>query len=293
VAHKPSSDLSETDNSKERLTMHVQGISHWAPANIGPYSQAIKFTPRRQHGAGGRRRAALVRAGAQAPHARHPRRRATGAHPQCRASMYYNEYWLSSRRDGSMVLAGGGASARWLSSTSRASSAPSSHGRISAVSCKLVSVDVPAVVRERGGVSLAPRAGRQHAQRAPRGGAGVRAQEASLQQGAAALRRQVPHILSGVERALGCCDSRSGLRRQHAHRHPSRRDRSTRASPPQRVHLPLHQRTAARGVMSLSHAGCGSRSDVAIARSVLTAVPVLALHNAFTFLSISGLRLEE
>lgn len=22
--------------------MHVQGISHWAPANIGPYSQAIK-----------------------------------------------------------------------------------------------------------------------------------------------------------------------------------------------------------------------------------------------------------
>ncbi|XP_029456071.1 diphthine--ammonia ligase isoform X2 [Rhinatrema bivittatum] len=26
----------------ERLTMHVQSISHWAPANIGPYSQAIK-----------------------------------------------------------------------------------------------------------------------------------------------------------------------------------------------------------------------------------------------------------
>ena len=22
--------------------MHVQGISHWAPANIGPYSQAVK-----------------------------------------------------------------------------------------------------------------------------------------------------------------------------------------------------------------------------------------------------------
>ncbi|KOB67647.1 putative atpase pp-loop superfamily, partial [Operophtera brumata] len=43
VAHKPSSDLSETDTSKERLTMHVQGISHWAPANIGPYSQAIKI----------------------------------------------------------------------------------------------------------------------------------------------------------------------------------------------------------------------------------------------------------
>jgi len=25
----------------ERRVMHVQGISHWAPANIGPYSQAI------------------------------------------------------------------------------------------------------------------------------------------------------------------------------------------------------------------------------------------------------------
>lgn len=22
--------------------MHVQGISHWAPANIGPYSQAVR-----------------------------------------------------------------------------------------------------------------------------------------------------------------------------------------------------------------------------------------------------------
>lgn len=26
-----------------RDTMHVQSISHWAPANIGPYSQAIKI----------------------------------------------------------------------------------------------------------------------------------------------------------------------------------------------------------------------------------------------------------
>ena len=25
-----------------RSTMHVQSISHWAPANIGPYSQAVK-----------------------------------------------------------------------------------------------------------------------------------------------------------------------------------------------------------------------------------------------------------
>ena len=29
-------------NHDNRLTMHVQGLSHWAPANIGPYSQAVK-----------------------------------------------------------------------------------------------------------------------------------------------------------------------------------------------------------------------------------------------------------
>ncbi|CAG4961834.1 unnamed protein product [Colias eurytheme] len=46
VAHKPvpgSSMEGEGAMSKERVTMHVQGISHWAPANIGPYSQAIKI----------------------------------------------------------------------------------------------------------------------------------------------------------------------------------------------------------------------------------------------------------
>ncbi|XP_052750359.1 uncharacterized protein LOC113514122 [Galleria mellonella] len=43
VAHRAVPNNHETDtNSKERVTMHVQGISHWAPANIGPYSQAIK-----------------------------------------------------------------------------------------------------------------------------------------------------------------------------------------------------------------------------------------------------------
>lgn len=25
-----------------RINLHVQGISHWAPANIGPYSQALQ-----------------------------------------------------------------------------------------------------------------------------------------------------------------------------------------------------------------------------------------------------------
>lgn len=29
-------------NGPERHALHVQGISYWAPANIGPYSQAIK-----------------------------------------------------------------------------------------------------------------------------------------------------------------------------------------------------------------------------------------------------------
>lgn len=26
------------------VTMHVQSLSHWAPANIGPYSQAVKVS---------------------------------------------------------------------------------------------------------------------------------------------------------------------------------------------------------------------------------------------------------
>ncbi|CAG9123295.1 unnamed protein product [Plutella xylostella] len=43
VAHKPSTSQEiEHNSNKERITMHVQGISHWAPANIGPYSQAVK-----------------------------------------------------------------------------------------------------------------------------------------------------------------------------------------------------------------------------------------------------------
>ena len=29
-----------------RSAMHVQSISHWAPANIGPYSQAVKVMER-------------------------------------------------------------------------------------------------------------------------------------------------------------------------------------------------------------------------------------------------------
>ncbi|XP_047533818.1 diphthine--ammonia ligase [Vanessa atalanta] len=44
VAYKPNNvkDQDSDGCSKERVTMHVQGISHWAPANIGPYSQAVK-----------------------------------------------------------------------------------------------------------------------------------------------------------------------------------------------------------------------------------------------------------
>lgn len=30
-------------NSHERKALHVQGLSYWAPANIGPYSQAIEI----------------------------------------------------------------------------------------------------------------------------------------------------------------------------------------------------------------------------------------------------------
>ncbi len=28
----------------DRKTMHVQSVSHWAPANIGPYSQAVEVS---------------------------------------------------------------------------------------------------------------------------------------------------------------------------------------------------------------------------------------------------------
>jgi diphthine-ammonia ligase len=29
------------DGPKERQALHVQSLSYWAPANIGPYSQAV------------------------------------------------------------------------------------------------------------------------------------------------------------------------------------------------------------------------------------------------------------
>lgn len=32
----------ENDYEMRKQTMHVQGISHWAPANIGPYSQSVR-----------------------------------------------------------------------------------------------------------------------------------------------------------------------------------------------------------------------------------------------------------
>ena len=34
--------LKTTSNSIPTSHLHVQSISHWAPANIGPYSQAFK-----------------------------------------------------------------------------------------------------------------------------------------------------------------------------------------------------------------------------------------------------------
>lgn len=41
LAH--SCDIATDDVlSEEKLVMHVQSISHWAPASIGPYSQSIK-----------------------------------------------------------------------------------------------------------------------------------------------------------------------------------------------------------------------------------------------------------
>jgi diphthine-ammonia ligase len=31
-------------HSEERDTLHVQGLSYWAPANIGPYSQCVRVS---------------------------------------------------------------------------------------------------------------------------------------------------------------------------------------------------------------------------------------------------------
>ncbi|XP_018322343.1 diphthine--ammonia ligase [Agrilus planipennis] len=36
-------DTSSGENPAQRRTMHVQSVSHWAPANIGPYSQAVRI----------------------------------------------------------------------------------------------------------------------------------------------------------------------------------------------------------------------------------------------------------
>lgn len=46
VAYKPPLKNSSNSNlpAVSKQTMHVQSISHWAPANIGPYSQAIRVS---------------------------------------------------------------------------------------------------------------------------------------------------------------------------------------------------------------------------------------------------------
>lgn len=41
LAYKEVEKSSE-ETVLKRHTMHVQSISHWSPANIGPYSQAIR-----------------------------------------------------------------------------------------------------------------------------------------------------------------------------------------------------------------------------------------------------------
>lgn len=42
VAWLPPTNAATGDSSNDRITMHVQSISHWCPANIGPYSQAAQ-----------------------------------------------------------------------------------------------------------------------------------------------------------------------------------------------------------------------------------------------------------
>lgn len=43
IAYKETQDCGDKKIHK-RHTMHVQSISHWAPANIGPYSQAVRVS---------------------------------------------------------------------------------------------------------------------------------------------------------------------------------------------------------------------------------------------------------
>jgi len=43
IAYKESQESGDKWVCK-RHTMHVQSISHWAPANIGPYSQAVRVS---------------------------------------------------------------------------------------------------------------------------------------------------------------------------------------------------------------------------------------------------------
>lgn len=38
-----------TENASERQALHVQSLSYWAPANIGPYSQAISVCAARRN----------------------------------------------------------------------------------------------------------------------------------------------------------------------------------------------------------------------------------------------------
>lgn len=43
TAYKENQECGDK-NAHKRHTMHVQSISHWAPANIGPYSQAVRVS---------------------------------------------------------------------------------------------------------------------------------------------------------------------------------------------------------------------------------------------------------
>lgn len=43
TAYKESQECGDKSAHK-RHTMHIQSMSHWAPANIGPYSQAVRVS---------------------------------------------------------------------------------------------------------------------------------------------------------------------------------------------------------------------------------------------------------
>ncbi|KAM3962015.1 uncharacterized protein ACR2FA_003909 [Aphomia sociella] len=300
VAHKAVPSNHETDtSSKERVTMHVQGISHWAPANIGPYSQAIKvgevigtcgqiaLVPGSMRLAEGGARAQCALA------LRHLTRVLRAAHP--RAHMR------------SVVQS--------VCYTVRAACVGSARRQLERRTAGAIAQY--AVVR-----ALPARAALEWHAWAHTGNNRFDYEETGCNIGeykVAITRRWnyentvaafVCYVATGSSpstcqlsfpseeacqshRRLATQMSREDLEAvlEYALRKLLDPTRDTESSPAVKMRI-FYQVWAAPGSASLCAAAASVRARVRV-RAAATAVPVVALHNAFTFLSISGLRLDE